>query len=72
MIEIEFGKDRYHTNDAMVDWCRKNIDGFGGWVYANPGDWDEGRKWAISSQFGNTTFYFNDDRDATVFTLRWT
>jgi len=72
MIQIEFGKDRYHTNDVMINWCRKNIDGFGGWVYADPGDWHEGRKWAVSSMFGNTTFYFNDDKDATMFTLRWT
>ena len=70
MIEIEFGKERYHTNDDMVVWCRENI-GSGGWVFANPDDWEEGRKWAISSQFGNTTFYFNDDKDATMFTLRW-
>jgi hypothetical protein len=71
MIEIEFGKDRYHTNDAMIDWCRKNL-GVGGWVFSNPDDWDQGRKWAVSSQFGNTTFYFDDDRDATLFSLRWT
>ena len=71
MIQIEFGKDRYHTIDVMINWCRNNISGFGGWVFADPDDWDQGRKWAISSQFGNTTFYFNDDKDATMFTLRW-
>jgi hypothetical protein len=72
MIQIEFGKDRYHTNDVMINWCRNNISGFGGWVFADPDDWDQGRKWAVSSQFGNTTFYFDDDRDATLFSLRWT
>ena len=70
MIQIEFGKDRYHTNDAMINWCRQNL-GFGGWVYGNPNDWDEGRKWAISSQFGNTTFYFSDEGTASLFILRW-
>jgi hypothetical protein len=71
MIEIEFGKDRYHTIRTMERWCVDNI-GVGGWVYSDPNDWDQGRKWAISSQFGNTTFYFADDQDATMFTLRWT
>ena len=44
---------------------------YGGGGRSNPDDWDQGRKWAVSSQFGNTTFYFDDDRDATMFSLRW-
>jgi hypothetical protein len=70
MIEIVFEKDRYHTIGTMERWCRENI-GVGGWVYADPKDWEEERKWAMSSAFGRTTFYFRDDEDATMFTLRW-
>jgi hypothetical protein len=71
MIEVVFEKDRYHTIKTMEKWCRENI-GVGGWVYADPKDWEEERKWAMSSAFGRTTFYFRDGEDATMFTLRWT
>jgi hypothetical protein len=72
MIEVVFEKDRYHTIGTMERWCAENI-GLGGWVYGDPDDWEEGkRKWAITSIFGRTTFYFKDDEDATMFTLRWT
>jgi len=70
MITIEFGKDRYHVVDEMVNWCRDNL-GLGGWVYADPRDWEEGRRWAVSSMFGNATFYFYDSGDASMFVLRW-
>jgi hypothetical protein len=72
MTQIEVSKRQYHLNDAMINWCRNNISGFGGWVYSDPDDWHEGRTWAVSSMFGNTTFYFVDDKDATVFVLKWT
>jgi hypothetical protein len=68
-VVVEFGKDRYHLNDDMQSWCTDNF-GIGGWVYANPDDWEE-RYWAISSAFGNTTFYFKDEKHATIFALRW-
>jgi len=48
MIEVVFEKDRYHTIRTMESWCVDNI-GVGGWVYSDPKDWDEGRKWAITS-----------------------
>ena len=70
MIEVVFEKDRYHNIRTMETWCRENI-GVGGWVYSDPKDWEEERKWAITSIFGRTTFYFIDDKDATMFTLRW-
>ena len=70
MTQINFGKDRYHEIQDMESWCRDNI-GAGGWVYADPGDWAAERKWAMSSAFGNTTFYFRDASDATAFTLKW-
>jgi hypothetical protein len=72
MIEIELGKDRFHLNKEMESWCVENIgrNSPGNWVFANPDNWHE-RKWAMSSQFGNTTFYFRDEQDAILFSLRW-
>jgi hypothetical protein len=67
-----FGKDRYHLNGEMEQWCRENI-GDGGWSYANPETWEGmGDKiWVMSSMFGNTKFSFKDPKDLTMFLLRW-
>ena len=70
-----FGKDRYHLNGTMEQWCRANI-GEGGWSYANyanPMTWEGmGDKiWVMSSMFGNTKFSFKDPKHLTLFLLRW-
>lgn len=72
MTLVEFSKRHYHLNDSMIEWCEINIgkNQPGNWVYANPGNWHE-RNWAISSTFGNTTFYFKNEKDATMFMLKW-
>jgi hypothetical protein len=62
--EITFGKDRYHLNRQMEDWCRINV-GEGGWIRS-----DEGL-WIIESMFGTTTFSFKDQKDLVWFILRW-
>jgi hypothetical protein len=69
MTQIELGKEKYHLNKDMELWCHQNI-GFGGWVYSDPNDWDQ-RHWAMSTMFGNTTFYFKNEIDAVQFSLRW-
>jgi hypothetical protein len=67
-----FGKDRYHLNGEMEQWCRENI-GQGGWSYANPKTWEgmNGKIWVMSSMFGNTKFSFKDPKHLTLFLLRW-
>ncbi len=67
-----FGKDRYHLNGTMEQWCRENI-GEGGWTYSNPKTWEGmGDKiWVMSSMFGNTKFSFKDPKHLTLFLLRW-
>jgi hypothetical protein len=70
MTEIKIGKQQYHLNREMSAWCYDHI-GHGGHVYADPGDWDK-RTWAVWSMFGETTFTFKHDRDATAFALVWT
>lgn len=67
--EITFGKDRYHLHREMEAWCQDNV-GEGGWN-SDRLVWDEGRKWATSSMFGNTTFAFKNERDYIWFVLRW-
>jgi hypothetical protein len=61
---VTFGKDRYHLNGAMEQWCRETI-GDGGW-----GGMD-GEFWYVKSMFGNTTFTFRDPKHLTLFVLRW-
>lgn len=67
MREIRFGKDRFHQNREMFEWliCRY---GEGGW---HKQSLEDGKRWAAESAFGNTRYYFKDDRDATMFLLRW-
>jgi hypothetical protein len=69
---ITFGKDRYHLNGEMEQWCKENI-GEGGWSYANPKTWEgmHGKIWTMHSMFGNTTFAFKDSKHLTLFLLRW-
>ena len=70
MTEFTFNKEMYHLTSDMKRWCWEHV-GAGGPVYADPSDWEQGRKWAVSSIFGRTTFYFHHDHDATVFALKW-
>ena len=67
---IEFNKRHYHLNSEMEQWCKEHI-GAGGWVYSSPDAWHE-YQWAVSSMFGNTTFFFRNSVDATAFLLKWT
>lgn len=75
---FEFGKDRYHLQKTMIAWCEEHI-GPGSWIFnQSPKDWTglsaangEPAVWTISSVFGNTFFAFKDEKDATMFSLRW-
>lgn len=75
---IEFGKDQYHLQNTMVAWCVDNI-GPGSWIFNQyPKDWTgllsangEPAVWAVSSAFGTTFFSFLNEKDATMFSLRW-
>lgn len=64
MTVVGFNKRMYHLNGAMESWCKEHV-GPGGWLNA-PED-----LWTISSVFGNTTFTFKYERDATLFALKW-
>lgn len=71
MNEITFGKSRYHLNGAMEAWCEEY---FGPRAYSMDNLRDNGELknlWYVQGMFGNTTFTFKHDRDATAFALRW-
>lgn len=74
MNEITFGKNRYHQQRDMEEWCQKNI-GKGLWIYGRPGPetWEGmgNNLWAMWTMFGNTTFVFKNARDYTFFLLKW-
>ena len=69
---ITFGKDRYHLNSAMEEWCHLNV-GEGGWSYMTPKTWEDlgDRIWVMHSMFGNTTFCFKEAKHLAWFLLRW-
>ena len=62
--EVTFGKDRYHLLDQMREWCRNTI-GAGGYFI------NDHCVWHIITVFGNSTFSFKRESDATLFALRW-
>jgi hypothetical protein len=70
---ITFGKDHYHLNRVMEQWCHEHI-GQGGWAHETPKAWGcmMGDKiWVMHSMFGNTTFCFKEEKDFMWFKLRW-
>ena len=72
-ITVEFGKNRYHEQSAMIEWCRENFGAHrNDWMYSQPEDWEGLGDWGVSSVFGITFFYFRHKKDAEWFILRWT
>jgi hypothetical protein len=69
---ITFSKRRYHEHRDMVDWCSEHI-GPGGWTWDTPKTWEGmGDKiWGVFAVFGDTTFFFKDPKNLTLFILRW-
>lgn len=71
---VEFGKDHYHLQDKMEEWCEHNIGcnpGYSNYVWSKPDGWEGSCTWCIASAFGNTFFYFKNHDDATFFALKW-
>jgi hypothetical protein len=66
MTEITFGKGSYHLQKDMINWCREQFGD--GSVYGGRGAVE---RWSMDSAFGHTVFYFRNEADAVVFSLRW-
>lgn len=73
-ITVEFGNSRYHQQGEMERWCSENINynpPYKNWVATEPKSWEGMGTWCMSSMFGSTFFYFKNEKDATMFKLRW-
>lgn len=69
---IHFGKDRYHLQEDMQQWCKQHI-GPGKWTSGEVKTWEGmgDADWVIWCMFGNTFFQFRRGTDATLFALKW-
>jgi hypothetical protein len=71
---VEFSKDHYHLQGEMETWCGQHISKnppYSNWVYSKPTDWEGMGNWCMTSAFGSTFFYFRNESDAIMFTLKW-
>ena len=68
MIELSLNRDYYHLQEKMYAWCQENL-GLGGWSAVPTAHNDV--QWGVASAFGNTHFYFRNESDATLFSLKW-
>jgi hypothetical protein len=68
---ITFGKDQYHLQNEMQDWCIERF-GQGSWINnRTPKNWEGLPAWTIHGMFGITTFSFKDPKHLTMFALKW-
>lgn len=71
---VQFDKDQYHLQRDMEVWCNDNIGKnplYRNWVGGKPQSWEGMGTWCMSSMFGNTFFYFREEKHANWFALRW-
>ena len=71
-VKVRYGRDEYSLYRIKEEWCMKHI---GKGVWGDPKNWDlewnKDAKWAINTVFGNSFFFFKEERDATLFILQW-
>lgn len=68
LTRISFGKDRYHQQREMLDWCETNLGDGGYFAFTkNP----DHARWSVESMFGSTHFFFKEEKDAVLFGLIW-
>lgn len=70
MKSVNLDKEYYHKQGEMIKWCLENV-GEGGWLHRDDPAEDSPFKWELYSMFGNLQFTFYDDKDATLFSLKW-
>ena len=69
IIEFVINEDRYHLQQAMIEWCKVNISQNYGWREPDRLRW--GDDWGVATDSGITSFMFLEHKHATVFALRW-
>ena len=71
MNQITFGKDQYHLNGKMQQWCKNTLGPPAYSVDNIRDDGDRKNLWTYKGIFGNTTYFFKNEKDYTMFILRW-
>lgn len=64
---VSFSKDRYHQQVEMINWCEQHC-GEGGWSAFSR---NENARWSVDGMFGHTHFFFKEEKDLVLFTMRW-
>ena len=70
MIELKLGREYYHRLRDMEQWLDSNI-GLGDWAALSEFLDNGNLQWSINQIFGYTYIRFRQERDATLFTLKW-
>lgn len=70
MTELKLGREYYHRLRDMEQWLDSNI-GLGDWAALSDFLDDSNLQWSINQIFGYTYIRFRQERDATLFTLKW-
>ena len=70
MTELKLGREYYHRLRDIEQWLDANI-GSGDWAALSDFLDDSDLRWSINQIFGHTYIRFRQERDATLFTLKW-
>ncbi len=64
---ISFGKERYHEYLDMIAWCEKHCGDGGYHAFTRNND----ARWSVETMFGNTHFFFKEEKDVVLFSMKW-
>ena len=62
---VKLDRSRWSDLRDIIEWCN---DTFGEGGHPSLGD----NVWTLETAFGNSTFSFSNNKDATLFSLMWT
>ena len=66
MYEVELDNSYYILQKTIIEWCWEQF-GSGSWGSTLSHDCE----WGYDSIFGNTTFFFKNEKDLLWFNLAW-
>jgi hypothetical protein len=64
---ISFGKDRFHEQDAMIEWCKQHCGEGGYHAFTKRED----ARWSVDRMFGHAHFFFKEEKDVVLFSMKW-
>ena len=75
VIQVNLGREYYIDQDKIFTWCSQNFgagfQNFGKGVRWKNDSEMMASRWSISINFGVQTYYFADEQDAILFSLKW-